>query len=65
MKKVLSVLALAAFMTSNAAVVNYKEKEKEKKTSCCKGKDTKSCCKSKDAKTCSTTEKKSSCCSKK
>lgn len=31
MKKVLSIVALMAFMVSSASVVNFKEKEKEKK----------------------------------
>lgn len=30
MKKVLSIVALMAFMVSSASVVNFKEKEKEK-----------------------------------
>ena len=45
MKKVLSIVALMAFMVSSASVVNFKEKEKEKK----KEKTEKSCCSDKKA----------------
>ena len=60
MKKVLSIIALMAFMVSSASVVDFKEKEKEKK----KAKTEKACTDKKDAKSCSTSAKKS-CCSKK
>lgn len=61
MKKVLSIVALMAFMVSSAAVVDFKEKEKEKP----KAKTEKACTDKKDAKSCSTTSAKKSCCSKK
>jgi hypothetical protein len=61
MKKVLSIVALMAFMVSSASVVNFKEKEKKKakteKSSCSDKKEA-------DKKSCASTEKKS-CCSKK
>ncbi|MES2863395.1 MAG: hypothetical protein V4666_04695 [Bacteroidota bacterium] len=60
MKKVLSIVALMAFMVSSASVVDFKEKEKPK----AKAKTEKACTDKKDAKACSTTAKKS-CCSKK
>lgn len=58
MKKVLSIVALMAFMVSSASVVSFKEKEKPK------AKTEKACADKKDAKSCSTSAKKS-CCSKK
>ena len=61
MKKVLSIVAVMAFMVSSATVVDFKEKEKEKKKT---AKTEKACTDKKDAKACSTTAKKS-CCSKK
>ena len=60
MKKVLSIVAVMAFMVSSASVVTFKEKEKEK----AKAKTEKACTDKKDTKSCSTTAKKS-CCSKK
>ena len=62
MKKVLSIVALMAFMVSSASVVDFKEKEKEKEKK--KAKTEKACTDKKDAKSCSTSAKKS-CCSKK
>jgi uncharacterized membrane protein len=62
MKKVLSIVALMAFMVSSATVVDFKEKEKEKKKT---AKTEKACTDKKDAKSCSTTSAKKSCCSKK
>ena len=61
MKKVLSIVAVMAFMVSSASVVTFKEKEKEK----AKAKTEKACTDKKDAKSCSTTSAKKSCCSKK
>lgn len=56
MKKVLSIVALMAFMVSSASVVDFKEKEKGKK----KAKTEKACA---EKKACSSEKK--SCCSKK
>lgn len=58
MKKVLSIVAIMAFMVSSASVVTFKEKEKKK------AKTEKACTDKKDGKSCSTGAKKS-CCSKK
>ena len=59
MKKVLSIVAVMAFMVSSASVVTFKEKEKPK------AKTEKACTDKKDAKSCSTASAKKSCCSKK
>lgn len=61
MKKVLSIVALMAFMVSSANVVDFKEKEKKK------AKTEKSCCSDKKAKSGTATAEpaKKSCCSKK
>ena len=59
MKKVLSIVAVMAFMVSSASVVTFKEKEKPK------AKTEKACADKKDTKSCSTTSAKKSCCSKK
>ena len=58
MKKVLSIVALMAFMVSSASVVSFKEKEKPK------AKTEKACANKKYAKSCKK-KKKKSCCSKK
>ena len=59
MKKVLSIVAVMAFMVSSASVVTFKEKEKPK------AKTEKASTDKKDVKACSTTSGKKSCCSKK
>ena len=61
MIKVLSIVAVMAFMVSSASVVTFKEKDKEK----AKAKTEKACSDKKDAKSCSSTSAKKSCCSKK